>query len=91
MDRILQTLLTKCYNYLERSLRSWWMWHGPRWNLLSYVTKNGNRGHMIRNLVREVREVRGERGVLSQAKRTTYPVITIGRSYVFKGPQSLPR
>jgi len=26
---LLRTLLTKCHNYLERSLRSWWTWHGP--------------------------------------------------------------
>jgi len=43
---VLRTLSTKCHNYSERSLRSWWIWHGPRWNLLNHVTKNGNRGHM---------------------------------------------
>jgi len=45
---MLRTLLDKCHNYLERSLKSWWTWHGPRWNLLNYVTKNGNRGHIMR-------------------------------------------
>ena len=40
---MLWTLSTKCHNYLEQSLRSWWTWHRPRWNLLNYVIKNGNR------------------------------------------------
>ena len=56
---MLRTLSTKCHNYSERSLRSWWTWHGPRWNLLNHVTKNGNRGHMIGNSVRAWGSVRG--------------------------------
>jgi len=47
---VLRTLLDKCHNYLERSLRSWWTWHRPQWNLLNHVTKNGNRGHMISHM-----------------------------------------
>jgi len=48
---VLRTLLDKCHNYSGRSLRSWWTWHGPRWNLSSYVTKNGNRGHMASHMM----------------------------------------
>jgi len=56
---MLRTLLTKWHNYSERSLRSWWTWHGPRWNLLNHVTKNGNWGHMIENSVCAWSSVRG--------------------------------
>ena len=40
---MLQTLLTKCHNYLKRSLRSWQTWHGPRWNPLNHVIKISKR------------------------------------------------
>ena len=48
---LLRTLLDKCHNYSEQSLRSWWTWHGPRWNLLSHVTKNGKRSHVIGHMM----------------------------------------
>jgi len=54
---MLRTLLTKCHNYSERSLRSWWTWHGPRWNLLNHVTENSNWGHMTRSHVLNVLNV----------------------------------
>jgi len=48
---VLRTLLDKCHNYLERSLRSWWTWHRPQWNLLSHVTKNSKQSHMMDHMI----------------------------------------
>jgi len=81
---LLRTLSDKCHNYSEWSSRSWWTWHGPRWNLLNYVTKNGNRRSHDEYSVREYVGTWTYRhiNVLSHYYR---------RSYVFKGPQSLPR
>ena len=43
---MLRTLLVKCYNYSERSLKSQQTQHGPQQNLLNYITRNGKRGYM---------------------------------------------
>jgi len=46
------------------------MWHGPRWNLLNHVTKNGNRGHMTEvQYVYEVQYI----GTQTYLTSATYP------------------
>ena len=49
------------------------------------MTKNGNQDHIIKGLYTKRTERTNVLNVL------IYSVITIGRSYVFKGLQSLPR
>jgi len=88
---MLRTLLTKCHNYSERSLRSWWTWHGPRWNPLNYMTKNGNRrSHDGTQYVRYVKYARNAR-CTERTQHTQRTQLLLERSYVFKGLQSLPR
>jgi len=70
LEQVLRTLSDKYHNYSERSSRSWWTWHGPRWNLSNHVTKNGNRGHMIGNSVRAWSSVRGYGRRTQLARRT---------------------
>ena len=70
---LLRTLLDKCHNYSERSLRSWWTWHGPRWNLLNHVIKNGNRRSHDRSydVIRSIRSIRRERPRIICITRTS--------------------
>jgi len=63
---MLRTLLTKYHNYSERSLRSWWTRHKPRWDLLNYVIKNSNqKSHNETQYVRYV-------GYIGNARRTEH-------------------
>ena len=72
---MLRTLSTKCHNYSEQSLRSWWTWHRPRWNQLSHVTKNGKRSHMTTYPTYSTYQAYQCTSLLNVL---TYSVITIG-------------